>query len=355
MIQMDKPGYIPEEWNESKGMGNSAMDVIPLVNGGKLEMFAEYMIHHYIAYDKQLRVVCYQYSEVATYKESMAKRRLSLYTKEIYHIADLVGDEPIAERILSCIGRQLPTVEDYILSLYGESGALLYPKKQEAYVTDIDIQVYENYLRLDDTIGIHVMPYQNIRVIEEDNESVEMCLITFSVWGETVFGGYTELSMMCNRSSEKKIAHYLKIIQKKIFEKQKKVIVLKNGCGRVVTKPFYRERGEKPLEKPMVLCQWTGATSLLTFYADCFVLKKYFFSVDTPSGDEYVVPYQNIQLVGCKSRKLGYNNITVYEIAITAQGESAPLLISATGTRGREGYQHIVDLLKKHAPNAFVR
>ncbi len=355
MIQMDKPGYYPQEWNESKGIGNSALDVIPLVNGGKLEIYTQYMLHHYIAYDKQLRVVCYHYNDMAACKVSGADCRLSLYTRDIYHMVDLVGETPIKARIFSHIGRDLPIVEDYILSLYGESGALLYPKQKAQYAVEDDIQVYENYLRLDDTIGIHVMPYQNIRVIEEDTETAEGYLVTFSVSGETVFGGYTDMNMMCSDFSGKKIADYLKIIQKKIFEKQKKVIVVKNGCGSVLTKPFYRERGEKPLEKPMVLCQWAGKTSQLTFYDNNFVLKQYFFSPDTPSGEEFTVPYHSIQLVECKSRKLGYNNITVYEIAITAQGESAPLLISATGTRGREGYQHIVDLLKKHAPNAFVR
>ena len=51
---MERQGYIAQEWKESKSIGSSSNEVIALSDGSKLEMYAQYMLHHYIAYDKTL-------------------------------------------------------------------------------------------------------------------------------------------------------------------------------------------------------------------------------------------------------------------------------------------------------------
>lgn len=355
MENMERQGYIAQEWNESKSMGSSAKEVLPLADGGKLEMYAQYMLHHYIGYDKTLRVMCYPYDHIATYQTARDDTRLTLYTKEIHRMVELVGSKAIWERVLSFVGRELLSLEEYIVSLYGESGRLLYPKNFDPYTMEDNIRLYENYLRADNDVSVSILPYHSIRTVEVDYECALDNLITFSVCGETALGGYSYVMMLFKSFSRGEIDAYLKIIQKLVLKKQKKLIVARDGCGEVVTKLFYRESGEKPLEAPMALCHWSCNTTLFTFYPDRFSIKRYAYSKETPSGEERTVAYGDLLHVSFRSMAHPLGKATVYEIALMIRGQKTPVTVLTNGARGREGYKHVIDVLKKYAPEAFLR
>ena len=355
MENMERQGYIAQEWNESKSMGSSAKEVIPLADGGKLEMYAQYMLHHYVGYDQTLRVMCYPYEHIGTYQLTQGNLRLTLYTKEMLRMVELVGSEPIWERVLVAVGKELLSLEEYILSLYGDGGRLLYPKNFDPYTMEDNIRLYENYLRADNSISVSILPYHSIRTVEVDYECALDNLITFSVCGETTLGGYSYVMMLFKSFSHDEIEVYLKTIQRMVFKKQRKLIVVRDGRGEVVKKPFYRERGEKPLEAPMALCKWLCHTSLLTFYADRFTVKNYIYSKNTPSGEEITVAYGDLVNVSFQSKAHPLNETTVYEIVLVARGEREPIVIATKGKRGLEGYKHVIDLLRKYAPEAFLR
>ena len=354
MNGFEEKGYIAQEWVESKGLTSSAKDIIELSGGGKLEMFPLYMLHHYVGYDGVLRVVSYPYEHIATYRKGKEGRNLTLYTKELYRMVELVGTEPIAERVLSYVARELVPLEEYIVSHYGVCGKLLYPKKVDPYADDC-MKVYANYLRVDDSNGgVTVMRYEDVRTVEIGSADGIDGFSTLAVCGDTALGGYTYAMMLFPGFDCEEKQRYLKVIQKQVFKKQKTLIVIYGGRGEVVKKPFYREKGEKPLEKPMVLCEWMCHTSLVTFYADRFCIKRYFFSKDTPSGEEITVSYDSVMYVTFKSRK-GYGGVAVYEISVMAQGVAEPITVTAQGKDGQEGYKHMIDLLKKYAPKAIFR
>ena len=351
MNGFEEKGYIAQEWAESKVLTSSAKDIIELSGGGKLEMFELYMLHHYVGYDGVLRVVSYPYEHIATYRTGNGGRTLTLYTKELYRMVELDGKEEICERVLSFVTEKLLPLEEYIVSVYGASGKLLYPKKVDPHDFDDYIKVYENYLRTDSSDGVKILRYEDVRTVEIGTTE-DIGSSSFAVCGDTAFGGYTFAMMFFWGFDNIGIQGYLKVIQKQVFKKQKKLIVIYTGYGSVVSKPFYREKGEKPLEKPMVLCEWLCNASLITFYSDRFTVKRYISSKDTPSGEEITVPYESVKLVSCKSMR-GYGGLLLYEVVVMAEGVAEPVTVRTHGKDGQEGYKHMIDLLKKYAPKAI--
>ena len=346
MENFEQQVYVPRAWTESKGLEKKAKVTVAVSADEKVELYDSYLLHYHTDYQHNKRVDYIPYSDIALYRTEKDGRYLYLYTDRLYRIAFLAASEPIAEKILSGISKELESYEQWLRKHYGESGPLIYPPaKQLKYGGDGEILLYDNYIRCETPFYIHIIRYGDVRAV---NILVESEIgVRFGVAGQTPLGAAIALSDFIQCACARAVAkRYLRIIKREVLRARGELAISVNGCGAVVRKPFAKGKVEGAIHPPTVLSGYPESAAVLTLFASHLTYRCHSYLDEYSVPEDLCVPYESIVKMECSCVRGGSAG-TVYEVKLYVKERSEALILRTYTAAGQKEYNLLVELLQQ--------
>ena len=307
-----------DEILECKSMG-PLFDRVANENGQtQLFFYDSYMIKQ-LKYGESVHTATVYYSDITSYKEE--KRFLSIFDKRGGVLAVLHGEVSLLPQICERLGRSLPTLDEWILLKYGESGER-YVCKNAARRVDmgVDFTFYANYLKYEEFGSVFIVPYGRIFAMMDayvSKNRVRYNRIALLAREEDGTVRYMR-SAYCPLDAKA----YLRYLKKKILRARPYLLFTDNGVGRVYTKGlFFSYPKKKPQNKPCIFSYNGRELYEIYLYQDSASLVCYrALREGTLTEESYTLAYSDIRQVSYQRRE----DIEPADATVTIESERVP-------------------------------
>ena len=327
-----------EEMLESKGI-QAQFDKITNENGTTQLFFYDKYFIKQLTYGEAVHTSTILYEDVISYRQE--EKFLSLYGKHGDCLGVFYEQESVLPLVCEHLGREIPTLDEWIVCEFGESGErFVYKKARHRLKMISDFVFYKNYLRYEEDGSVYIVSYGDIvALMWETVRSHHTSYIRLVLLVRETDGTVRYMSTGYFYEEAKAYCQYLK---KKILASRSYVLYTRNGVGRVLSRglsPKYPKK--KPKNRSAIFSYQARELYEIYLYNDAMTLICYRIAKNrVVAPEQYAISYTDIQRVAYEK---------------TSYAEKKPATITIEGAGLPEGRLTIYAKYSYDGTDAFYK